>query len=152
MTKLAISKIQKKLKSANEELFEGDSLSESSSDEHHFIPDLETFFEEAKDKFPLEEMLKQTRFKKLNSSSSNKSSKDSQSLTSSESSSNDTFFENDSDWEYDDIRSVGTEKIYNELEDVNNNLINRINYARNAAKADFNEDIKSSHRISTPFQ
>lgn len=77
-------------------------------------------------------MLKQTKFKKLKvnsdeSSSSNSSESDSDS---DESSTSEEYFEQTSDWEYEDVRSVGTEKIYKELEDVNNNLINRIEYAR----------------------
>lgn len=157
MSKLAISKIQKQHKNAEEELFGDDSNGELSSDEeHHLIPELQTFFEEAKDKFPLEEMLKQTKFKKLLSKSSNSGSgsqSNGESSDTSSESSTDSYFEDDSEWEYDDIRSVGTEKIYNELEDVNNNLINRINYARNAAKMDFLEEqraLNSESLLNSP--
>lgn len=52
-------------KSVNGDLFGNESSSSSSDTEHQFIPQLEQFFDEAKDSFPLEDMVNQTNFKAL---------------------------------------------------------------------------------------
>ena len=133
MKKRALKKIKERdmiSKSFNAEAHEMiENHSTESSEEIEDLPELDQFFEEAKDRFPLEEMIKQTKFKKLKGSSRSKSgthstftdscsdsiSKTEKSSESGEDSS-DLSRSSLSELSFNDVKSVGTEKIYYELE------------------------------------
>lgn len=108
---------KKAIKKIKDSSFESDLLNEDdSSSNFSDLKDLDEFFEEARDRFPLEVMVKETNYRTIEAE---KSSDESRSSSSSEPI---TPVSTESELDLDDIRSVGTDKIYYELEGKNPKL------------------------------
>lgn len=105
---------KKALKNLKDASYESDILAEDESTSNiSDMKELDEYFEEARDRFPLEQMVKDTNYKVIQEMGSSDSN---ERMNSSSSSELVTPISTESELDIEDIQSVGTEKIYYELE------------------------------------